>query len=274
MKWEIKWYGRVVVYVVSSLVLSAALFGAVSAVDDVSIGQTFQSNDQLAVGSLVSLDDGSKIRASNTDTVSQLVGVVTDSALLELSAKNDGYTVATSGTVTALVSDINGTINKGDPITASPVAGVGMKALTSTRVIGSAQVSFSESDQKTTREVKLSNGKTRMITIASVPVQVNISYLEIDDKQSFLPTFLQQIANDVAGRSVSPLRVIVAMLVLLVGLGAAAVILSASVRSSIVSIGRNPLSAKAVHRSLFEAGGIGVGILIVMLIAVYLVLIL
>jgi hypothetical protein len=47
----------------------------------------------------------------------------------------------------------------------------------------------------------------------------------------------------------------------------------ASVRSSIVSIGRNPLAARSINRSLFEVSGMAVGILLAMLIAVYLILV-
>ena len=65
-----------------------------------------------------------------------MLGVVInqDSSLLSLSTgKGSEAQVATSGTVPVLVSDINGAVKRGDHITASPIAGVGMRACANVR---------------------------------------------------------------------------------------------------------------------------------------------
>jgi len=95
----------------------------------------------------------------------------------------------------------------------------------------------------------------------------------MDDEKSILPQFLINIAKSVAGRDVSVARVLIALLVLLAGIGSIAVVLYSSVRSSILSIGRNPLAASAVHKSLLEVSLLALGILLVMLGAVYLILV-
>jgi hypothetical protein len=59
----------------------------------------------------------------------------------------------------------------------------------------------------------------------------------------------------------------VLMLFVIVG-----ILLYSAVRSSIISIGRNPLSEQAVHKSLFEVGLAIVGVLIFTVIVIYLIL--
>jgi hypothetical protein len=50
------------------------------------------------------------------------------------------------------------------------------------------------------------------------------------------------------------------------------VLLYSAVKSSIISIGRNPLSEKAVQKSIFQIGFTVLGILLLTLITIYLIL--
>jgi hypothetical protein len=92
------------------------------------------------------------------------------------------------------------------------------------------------------------------------------------NQEGFLPAFLQQTANIVAGKDVSPIRVIVATVVLAIGFMGIVVLLYTSVRSSIASIGRNPLSEIAVQKSLVGVGLFSLGILLFTLIVIFLIL--
>lgn len=256
-------------------VLALYSFATTQAESTAAISQGFKTEEtDLAAGALVSLTSGSQstVQLSNTDRVQQLIGVIGDRPLIELSNNDKEVQVVISGTTLALVSDINGDIKSGDKITASPINGVGMKANASSLVVGTAQDDLA-SVSTTTRSINDKRGQPQSVKVGAVPVQVNVTYyVAPEDKNSFLPPFLQSLANTVAGKEVSAIRVLISTLVLLFGFISIAVLLYSSIRSSIISIGRNPLSEGAVRKSLFEVGATALGILLVMLIAIYLVL--
>ncbi len=240
-----------------------------------SIAQGFKSSDSnIVAGALVSLKNGTPnaVELGTRANVDSLLGVVSDQSVIELSNDNGSVQVVTSGVTTALVSDINGTIKISDKITTSPIAGVGMKATTSTTTIGKAQANLSDVDTNA-QTVTDKDGKQRTVHIGAVPLQIDKTYYQASGQSSrYLPGFLQNTANSVAGHEVSSLRVVVATLLILLLFVTVSILLYSSVRSSIISIGRNPLSDEAVHKSLLEVGLTVVGILVFTIVVVYLIL--
>ncbi|HSX28682.1 MAG TPA: hypothetical protein VLF60_04510 [Candidatus Saccharimonadales bacterium] len=255
--------------------LAAALTGSAQAQSATAISQGFETNDPgVTVGALVVLEPGKQgiVHLATPDQVSGLAGVVANKPLVELSSSGKSVQVVTSGVTKVLVSDINGAVKTGDKITASPISGVGMKANSSTQIVGIAQADLQSGDV-TERTITDKQGKQQQVHIGVISVQINISYyMSTNDKRSLVPAFLQGFANSIAGKDVSIARVLASSLVLLLGFMSIAVLLYASIHSSIISIGRNPLSENAVRKSLFEVGAIAIGILLVMLIAIYLIL--
>lgn len=251
------------------------LFVAPFAYAQASISQGFNTDEELAPGTIVSQKQGDEtVQSASLDDSSSLIGVASSQSLLELSSGVKQAQVVTSGTTKALVSDINGEIHAGDKITISPLEGIGMKAVSSSYVIGTAIADFSEAQDVSSRQITDKNGKKHTTKIGSLPVQVNIAYYEnIDVNKSILPEFILNLARSVAGREVSVIRILIALVVLVVGIISIGVLLYSSVRSSIISIGRNPLAASAVNKSLMEVSFLGLGILLIMLSAVYLILI-
>lgn len=261
------------------LIFTAVFFLPVIVGAQAAISQSFTTRDAVAPGVILSPDSSKKNTAQRASlkTADELLGVAGEGSLVELSG--DGVEgrqvqVVTSGVTEVLVSDINGLVNFGDKITISPVNGVGMKAVKSGYVVGTAQAAFTDASSVTEQVISDRDGNEIKVKIGLLPVQINISYYEPseDVNKSVLPAFLFDIANTVAGKDVSPVRVIAALVVLLAGVGAIAALLFSSVRSSIISIGRNPLAASAVHKSLFEVALFAVGILSMMLAGVYLIL--
>lgn len=239
------------------------------------ISQGFQTNDtNLRAGALVSLEGGNsdRVELANRERAQQLVGVVGDKPLVALSAGAAETQIVTQGVTPVLVSTINGDIKAGDKITASPINGVGMKATESSLVVGTAREDLAG---KPTQEITVTddNKNTKQVQVGTIPVQVNITYFAgVDTSQSFLPAFLQQMANSIAGQEVSVLRVVIGLLILIAGFIGAGILVYSSVQSSIISIGRNPLSEGAVHKSLLQVGVIAVSLLLVTVMASYLVL--
>jgi hypothetical protein len=248
-----------------------------SAQGNSSISQGFKTKDStISPAALVSMQQGNTntVELSTIGGTQRLVGVAGEKPLIELSGTSgeSNLQVVTSGLTLALVSDINGQVVNGDKITASPIEGVGMKATVSTMVVGTAQGNLA-SVQTETRTVTDNKGARQTVHIGLLPVQVSVAYYTVPTQDSaYVPGFLQSLANNVAGRNVSPMRVLVAGLILLLLFISVTVLLYSAVRSSIISIGRNPLSESAVRKSLFEVGLTVTAVLLFSTLVIYLVL--
>lgn len=240
-----------------------------------SIAQGFKTDDPgIVSGALVSLKDktANTVELSTAENVDRILGVAGEDSLIELTNGVGTVKVVTTGEAAVLVSDINGEVRTGDKITASPIAGVGMRALTSTLVIGTAQANLSDA-QTETRTITDKNGKKQTVNIGAVSVQVDKVFYEApQDQNSFVPPVLQDFANNLAGRPVSPIRVMVAGFLIAFVFATVVVLLYSSIRSSIISIGRNPLSESAVHKSLLQVGITVFGVMAFTVIVVYLIL--
>lgn len=262
-------------FIASSFLASMVPSQTNATVNTSGISQGFHTKEtNIVTGALMSLDPNDKdsVVLANTDRVAGLVGVVGDKSLLALSNNTPEVQVAIGGTTEVLVSDINGVIHAGDRITASPIDGIGMKAVSSTQVVGTAQNGFNLQDASA-RTVADATGAQHTVHIGLVSIQINVSYYSPDTNQSIVPPFLQQLANYLAGgRQVSILRIIASLFVFLLAFVSITALLVTSVRSSIISIGRNPLSEVAVRKGLLEVGLTSIGILLGSVAIIYLIL--
>jgi len=258
------------------IVMTIGYTSAIFAQDSgAAISQGFKTSDtNIAAGALVSLKEGvaSEVQLANIDRITQLVGVVGDKPLVALSAGDTEAQVVIGGTTRVLVSDLNGEPKAGDKITVSPLNGIGMKATENGQVIGVAQADFT-SENVSTQAVKNKAGEALNVRIASIPVQVAVAYYAApSDGSDLLPPLLQRFAEGIAQRKVSSMRVLLSGILLLAGLTSVAAMLYSSAKFSIVSIGRNPLSAHAIRKSLGEVGSIAAGVLLLTIMAAYLIL--
>jgi len=254
------------------LIIGVLLALGSSGVAWASLSQGYNTTSPIPAGSLVVLDQKNtgNVDIATLDNVNRLFGVVVppSSASISLSGSGSGQVqVVTQGAANVFVSTANGSIKVGDYITVSQIAGVGQKVAdgdASARVIGTAQVDFDGSGSDVTKNtVTDATGKSREVSVGQIPIVVNIStYTSTAGKQAYvIPNWLQNLSNTLAGKSVSPVRIIIAGLILLVALVCITVLLYAAVRNSIISIGRNPLSKTAVLRGLLEVLAISMGIL-------------
>ncbi len=224
-----------------------------------SLSQGFAATSAIPSGSLVSLDAKSTgtVVSANATNATRLFGVAVPPSSASISlggADSTGQVqVATSGTATVFVSTASGAIKVGDYVSVSPISGVGQKAVGNVRVIGIAQTDFdgkAEGLTKTTIDV---GGAKTEVTVGQIPVQIAVSTYNQDSLQTYLvPGWLQSLSNTLAGKTVSPIRIIIAGLILLVAITSTTVLLYSAVRNSIISIGRNPLSRSSVYKGLFQ----------------------
>ncbi|MFY9228144.1 MAG: hypothetical protein WAO28_02355 [Candidatus Microsaccharimonas sp.] len=268
----LSWWLLGISFVISSVVVSLVIVTYAGAA--ALISQSYSTTDDLALASLVSLKDNSsdEVVAANHTNVDNLLGVVVTPNSSSLSLTNSSgnqVQVATSGTLQVLVSDINGAIERGDYITASPITGVGMKATDNARIIGVAQGKIEGS---TTQAIKNGSGKEQVVTIGEVPVLVNVSSYFKQPEKTLIPSSIQNLANAFAGRNVSSLPIIVSAGIFVVTLIIVVIIIYSMIRNAIISVGRNPLSQSAVYRNVIQMSGLVLAILAAAFVAIYLVL--
>lgn len=259
----------------SLLALSVLLTPAIaSAQSSSAIAQGFTVDNgkgDIVAGALVSVKTGTQsVELATADTTDQLVGVVDQSPLLVLSGGSQEAQVVLGGTANVLVSDINGPIKAGDHITTSPIVGVGMKATSDTRIVGVAQSDLDASKAQT-QTINDSNGSQHTVHIGRVATQISLANYQAPGS-NFLPPFLQDIANNVAGRQVSVVRVLISTVVVLISFVGMAIFIFSAARSAMISIGRNPLASASIRRSLYQVGAITVGTWGATLLACYLIL--
>jgi hypothetical protein len=241
-----------------------------------SIARAFQvDDDSIVTGAVVSLKSGTAntVELATAASADRLLGVAGDSSLIELSSGKDTIQIVTSGEAKALVSDINGKIKVGDKISASPIAGVGMKTTTSSLIIGTAQADLATVANEA-RDITDKQGKKQTVHIGVISVQVDkVFYESSSTKNSYLAPAVQDFASNLVGHAVSPVRIMIALLLVFLLLIIVTVLLYSAVRSSIISIGRNPLSKSAIWKSMIEVNLTVLGISAFVAIVIYLILV-
>lgn len=241
-----------------------------------SVSEGYNGDSKLPLASIVSLkkDSVRDIELTATGNVDNMLGVVIppENSLLSLTNGSATQTqVASSGEVQVLVSDINGSVKRGDHITASPLSGVGMKTTTNARVLGIAQGDMPDGDTSK-QTYKDASGTEHTVKIGTVPVQINISYYFKEPDKTLVPSALQNVANSLAGKEVSTMPILISVAIFTVMIVVVASIIYSLIKNSIISVGRNPLSQSAVYRGVIQLSALVLAILGVGVVAIYLVL--
>lgn len=241
--------------------------------------QGYGADEKLLRGAVVSRTeaDDSKVEGSLVAHVERMHGVVVRSneTPVTLTFDPSGVLVATSGRYEVLVSNINGEINEGDYITASSIKGVAMKAdERQSRSLGQALQSFDTSDSNqvlATEEVLTSEGEPRTVAIGRV-------LTDLDTRNNPLafgvqaPQVLIELGESIAGGPVSVTRIWGALATLVLSFVTGSIIFYAGVRTSIIAIGRNPLSKASVLTGFVQVTATSLVIFAVGGFAVYLIL--
>lgn len=233
-------------------------------------------------GYLVSLkkDDPKKIEATSDTNTDRLHGVIVEAndAAVTLSSPEQKLFVAKTGRYEALVSDQNGDIIAGDYIAPSAVPGIGMKAdKTSKIILGKALQAFQVGKSVTvsTATLKSNGGTTKSVTIGRAIIDISVGknpFYESVKSKSAVPDWLNKISESIAGKPVSPVKIYIASGVLALAAIISGTLLYSAVRSSMVSIGRNPLGKKSIMKSLLQVIIVGFIIFITGILGVYLLL--
>ncbi len=257
---------------ISMLVGSSLFTGVASAITPIS--QSYLTDGDLTEGSIVSLKKNStdEVEPATIQNAENIFGVVinSDNSLLTISAKEGAQVqIANEGTMSVLASNINGDIKRGDPVTASPIAGVGMKATDNIRIVGIAQGDMTPQKKQT---IKNADGSTEEVLLGEVSVLINVAYFFKQPEKTLVPGAIQSIANGLAGKKVDTLPILISAGIFFVMLVIISSIIYSMIRSSIISVGRNPMSQSAIYRDLVQMSVLVLAILTVGVISIYLTL--
>jgi hypothetical protein len=241
--------------------------------------QGFGTDQDLLKGEVVARVEGdeTKVEKANQHSGDRLYGAVVRAAETPVSLTDDtaGVLVATAGRFEVLISNLNGEIKTGDYLTASPIAGIAMKADDrQVKTIGQALQDFNTADPGQVlalRDVTTQDGTTKKAAMGRILVDLDVRNNPLAFG-IFAPQVLIELGENIAGGPVSVTRIWGALAVILLSFITGSVIFYAGVRTSLIAIGRNPLSKGSVLRGFFQVTAISITIFLVGGFAVYLIL--
>ncbi len=243
-----------------------------------SVTQGYGADEVLQRGMIVGFDtdDPEKVEPINVEQLDQILGVVVDAndSPITISAEQEKVFVATVGRYDVLVSSQNGSISPNDYVTVSSLNGIGMLATyEESDILGRAVSGFdTETGIVGTSQLTDSSGNTREVNIGRIQVDVGIAKNPLAKSAAVTPEWLGKIGQAIAGKSISPARIYISAGIFLIGAFIAGAILYAGIRSSIIAIGRNPLSKKSILRGLLQVIFTSLIVFIISVIGVYLLL--
>lgn len=272
-KFRLPWFVKLVLALLS---LAVVAFASTMVKATPLLSQGFLTEKPIAPGSIVSLKSGSTndVEPASSSNVNNILGVVINGAPSPVSISSGSgkqVQVATNGVEYVLVSDINGDIDAGDSITASPIAGVGMKATSNIKIVGISQDKFPNSTS-TKQSYTDKSGQKHDVKLGQVAVLVNVSDYYKQPEKTLVPQAVQNIANSLAGKKVNTLPIIISVAIFIITMIIVVVIIYSLIHSSIISVGRNPMSQSAVYRNVLQLSTLVVIILVVSMAAIYMVL--
>lgn len=245
--------------------------------------QPYPADTNLQIGTIVQVDEkaGKKVTPATYDDLSRMFGVIAspDGLPITVTPADTSSTtvyVATEGRYNVLVSDQNGVIKAGDPVTVSNLAGTAMKATVKERVLfGKALENFDgKSNVIGKTELKYNNGQAaKTVSLGMIQVAIDIkNNPDILSTKTKLPPVLERIGLQIAEKPLSPFRIYLSVGITVITIIITIIVLYGGIRTSIISIGRNPLSKKSIFRALLQIILVAFIILIIGLFAVYLLL--
>jgi len=258
------------------LISLATLLGLMS-VQVLGAAQGYITEDpDLKVGMTVALSDKSTsekpvVERASVETADKIIGVTalqSDNVVTIASGESEVY-VQTSGIVDGFVTDLNGTISKGNLLAISPLKGVLMRANSnSVGIVGIALEDF-PTENLQSQTVTTPTGEDQ----ASVTkIQLSLDNKAIQSGHLAEDSSLKRLGKSIIGKEVQELQVIISLLIFTIMIIAEGSIIYGAVSSAIVALGRNPLARRFIGQELFRMIGIAIFVLIVGLAAIYAVL--
>jgi hypothetical protein len=265
-----------VLVIITTYILSCFVWPAT--LQSASLAEGYPTESNLIEGTVVTLSNSTppQLELANLNNSEYLVGVIENDGQSLLTLNKDGASVlvAISGEVLAFVTDINGDIKPGDFVGSSWINGVGMKAepVSEQKLVGVALESFTSDSPNTITvdDVETSSGN-RSAVVGKIALRLFEREISPDNLEK--ASALEELAAKLAGKNVSFARVLAAVGLFTTSIVLAGVFLTNAIRSSLISIGRNPLSHEAIFNTLAQIAGVSIGLLLLGAALAYIVLI-
>ncbi|HLC91695.1 MAG TPA: hypothetical protein VJC09_01455 [Candidatus Saccharimonadales bacterium] len=241
--------------------------------------QSYHSDAEVTLGTIVSTDSpGSKnLTIASLDNEALVVGVVvnTKDTLVDLQPNGSNLSVATTGLVSLLVTNLFGDIKAGDNLVISPLSGVAAKDTADSnakKYIAIANESFS-SNSANAHNVSVDNvdGSNKEAVAGIIKAKMNLSNRPPNpnsENQNFIVAFLSKLV----GKEINKTKLIASTVVVITTLMISGLLLQGSIRGSFVALGRNPLSKPIILSNLFRVIAISILILEVGIVVGYVIL--
>jgi hypothetical protein len=240
-------------------ILMLSVLGGSRLVHSLSQGYSTQNSD-LKKGMVVSLSSDSTqdhpaVQSADVTNVDKVVGVVVgmNDSLITVGSSSSQVFVAATGQTGAYVSDLNGSVKKGDLISLSPLKGVLMKAddSGSIGIMGTALEDFSLSSAQTVT-VNDSSGKPATVHVVQLNIDINMKPTTASTSSQ---NWLQRLGKSITGHDVSELRVVSALAIFVTLLVIEGTVIYSAVSGSLISMGRNPLAKNQILWQLVRSMG-------------------
>lgn len=263
------------------ILLMVAAFSRQAMAAQALVAQGYGTDGLIQNGMIVRLDptNSSKVMTMDLSHMSKMLGVIVsgnESALtIGQSTSGQEVYVSNTGQHDVLVSSQNGSISIGDYITISSLAGIGMKAdPNEAEVLGQAAGNFNaNSNSLSNVQLNIGSGQKQTVSIGLIPVTINIEKNPLFNQGSHgIPSILSNITKYATNKSVSATRVYLGMLCVLAGMVVTITLIYSAIKSSFISIGRNPLAKKAIMLNLIRVLIISILIFGISLGAAYLII--
>jgi hypothetical protein len=239
----------------------------------------YSTDTDLKTGMAVALSSNSTdqkqwVERASLQNKTKYLGIATsiDGNAVTITSSGASVYVATSGQNPVYVSNLAGTVKKGDALVLSPLKGVLMKKASkmADMTVAIALADANETSRNViTQEVVNNGGESRQVKIETVQAEINIGSVSAQDEQK---NVLTTIGESVVGRPISTIRVVIAGVILLATLIIEGSIIYAAVSGSITATGRNPLSKNTIFKELLSTAGIGMAILAASMISLFVVI--
>lgn len=241
------------------------------------VNQGFSSDTPLRKGMIVATaaGDETKVEKANNKNFDRLKGVVVEKndSPVTLADSGKNVFVASTGIYDVLVSNENGEIKSGDYVSISSLDGIAMKANDEQAiVIGRASTGFNGKDGSIGSYQDSKTKQTVYFGTVKAAVAVGHNPWLRTQKGNTVPKIVQKVTTTIAGKPVNTTRAWLATAVFLGTIFVVGIMLYSGARSSMISVGRNPLSKGVIIKGLLQVVILSVSIFVSGLFGVYLLL--
>ncbi|HUD07251.1 MAG TPA: hypothetical protein VMR34_05170 [Candidatus Saccharimonadales bacterium] len=244
--------------------------------------QSYGAASALEQGLIVRLNpnDSSTVIPTTQTNITKTLGIVVDSSDASVAFANQNSSsqqvfVATSGHYNVLVDDQNGPINIGSYVTVSSLNGIGMNDDNAQPIVVGQALSAFDGSSGVIGQTSVSTSQHGSQTIHIGLIRVNVAIQPnplVIFNRTILPSELVKISQEVAGKVDAPWRIYLGLILLAGTIAMVIIMLYSGIRSSLISLGRNPLSKKSITRGLIQIIFTTLIIFITGIIGVYLLL--